>query len=113
MEGGKDPDNRRPFNWNWENNPVAGDLRNFYKELISIRKAHPTLCEGHFAFIPAPDKIIAFQRELKGEKILVFLNTEAESIAIDIPESSILLLGKIAERNYILPHSALILSELK
>ena len=113
MEGGKDPDNRRPFNWNWENNPVACDLRNFYKELISIRKAHPTLCEGHFAFIPAPDKIIAFQRELKGEKILVFLNTEAESIAIDIPESSILLLGKIAERNYILPHSALILSELK
>ena len=36
MLGGKDPDNRRPFNWKWEEDSVAVDLRNYYKNLIQL-----------------------------------------------------------------------------
>jgi glycosidase len=38
MLGGKDPDNRRPFNWRWQEQESSVELREFYKKLIALRR---------------------------------------------------------------------------
>ncbi|NLW18106.1 MAG: cyclomaltodextrinase [Candidatus Cloacimonetes bacterium] len=50
MPGGRDPDNRRPFNWDWENNSESIELREFAKKLVKLRKEYKVLTQGHFAF---------------------------------------------------------------
>ncbi len=110
MEGGKDPDNRRPFNWNWEDNPVACEVRAFYKQIISLRKAHPAFWDGHFAFLPAPENAIAFLREGESEKILVFLNLGLDTITISIPDEGEILFGNIDTKKQLQTLSAVILS---
>ncbi|HNX01746.1 MAG TPA: alpha-amylase family glycosyl hydrolase, partial [Candidatus Cloacimonadota bacterium] len=37
MMGASDPDNRRPFNWKYESDPIAVGLHDFYRKLIHIR----------------------------------------------------------------------------
>ncbi|HPH93267.1 MAG TPA: alpha-amylase family glycosyl hydrolase, partial [Candidatus Cloacimonas sp.] len=110
MEGGKDPDNRRPFNWNWEKNPVACEVRAFYKQIISLRKAHPAFWEGNFAFLPAAENIIAFLREGENEKILVFLNLGLDPATIDIAEEGEILFGTLDKTKQLQPLSAVILT---
>ncbi|MCK9556734.1 MAG: alpha-amylase family glycosyl hydrolase [Candidatus Cloacimonetes bacterium] len=62
MDGGKDPDNRRPFNWDWEADPKAVELRSFYQEMIRFRRAHRLLYEGEFEFIRSCPSMISYRR---------------------------------------------------
>lgn len=112
MGGGKDPDNRRPFNWKWENDPVACDLRNFYKELIALRKAHLAFCEGHFAFLPTPEKMIAFKRKTESEELVVFLNYGSNAVGIDLSGKYQILWGELESTGKLAPYSTLIITLL-
>jgi len=79
MLGGKDPDNRRPFNWKWEEDSVAVDLRNYYKNLIQLRLSHPLLMDGEFSFLPAPEGLLAWRRYDENHKIDIVLNYGKEN----------------------------------
>ena len=97
MLGGKDPDNRRPFNWKWEENPVAIDLREYYKNLIKLRLSNPLLMDGEFRFLPAPEGLLAWRRYNENGRIDVVLNYGREKIPVEFLSSSkiIFTLGEI------------------
>ena len=72
IEGGKDPDSRRAFPWresNWDQ-----DLRQWVRQLISLRKKNPALRRGEYVRLLAEDGIYAFGRTLGDQNILVALN---------------------------------------
>jgi cyclomaltodextrinase len=78
LKGGKDPDNRRPFDWHWYNNLKAVELRDYYRELITVRKSLPVLQKGLIRFIEHPELLI-FERYNDTESTLIIINkTEAE-----------------------------------
>src|SRR5690606_13201683 len=72
--GGRDPDNRRPFDWDWEQRPEAMDLAGFYREMIALRKSESLLQDGEFAFLETQDGVIAFQRFDTQSALAVFIN---------------------------------------
>ena len=74
MQGKKDPDNRRPFDWDWEQRPEAVEMRSLYRDLIHLRLASPVLQRGSFSFLPVGRGIVAYARELEGESMVVALN---------------------------------------
>ncbi|MDD4309197.1 MAG: glycoside hydrolase family 13 protein, partial [Candidatus Cloacimonetes bacterium] len=84
--GAKDPDNRRPFNWDWESDPVAKDLHDFYKQMILLRKSHQVLTEGDISFIPSDNGLLGFKRSFAKESLIVYLNTENQAIKIEHQE---------------------------
>ena len=85
MEGGKDPDNRRPMIW--DSAKQNQDLLKLYKDMIKIHRAHPALQRGSYRPISADDKtkIIVFEREYQGERVLVVINTGDEAQTLNIP----------------------------
>jgi glycosidase len=62
MDGGKDPDNRRPFDWDWQQNTQAVKLRDFYKRLILMRKNNPVLIDGEFRFVESRPGLLLYDR---------------------------------------------------
>jgi len=79
MRGGRDPDNRRPFNWDWNKDARSRDLRDQYRELIKLRKGQILLTDGEFAFLEAPEGIIAHTRYDETGRINVVLNFSEET----------------------------------
>ncbi|HQQ68578.1 MAG TPA: glycoside hydrolase family 13 protein, partial [Candidatus Cloacimonadota bacterium] len=62
MEGGRDPDNRRPFNWLWKNDPNAVEIREFYQLCIAVRKANKLLRDGDMEFLAVPEGLVVYRR---------------------------------------------------
>lgn len=79
LRGKKDPDNRRPFNWNWEQDQAARELREYYQGLIQLRKTKSLLQSGEFAFLPAQSGLLAYQRYDGQSSICVVMNTSAQA----------------------------------
>jgi glycosidase len=75
MEGGKDPDCRRPFLWTWDKDPKRAALHDYYKKLIGLRKAHAALRTGEFRSAVTDGKLYGYVRSAGGEDFLVLLNT--------------------------------------
>ena len=73
MMGGHDPDNRRPFNWEYSKNKEAVGLHNLYKKLIKERKNNISLRRGDFEFISAKDKVIIYKRILEEEELIIVI----------------------------------------
>ncbi len=76
---------------------VARDesLRDFYKQLIRIRKEHPALRRGDYAMLTAPaDSVLAFARRAgpeggaPGDQVIVLANREDKSVTagVALPE---------------------------
>lgn len=85
MEGGKDPDCRRTFNWNeaeWDN-----ELREYYKKIISIRNNYEALRTGSFETLIINDEknIYAFTRYDRNNKLIVILNGGEEDQTLNVP----------------------------
>ena len=74
MAGGRDPDNRRPFNWDWEQDDKARELREFYQKLIRLRRSDNLFTEGDFAFLDVPDGLLAWKRCHATASVCVVLN---------------------------------------
>ncbi len=86
LEGGKDPDNRRPFPWNWESDPRSKRMHDFYSQVTMLRHRHPALSLGRFIPVLAKGRIYAYLRQDEKEKILVILNNETgvQDVQIDL-----------------------------
>ncbi|MEA4999492.1 MAG: glycoside hydrolase family 13 protein [Candidatus Limiplasma sp.] len=83
MEGGADPDNRRPMRWDdVEGNP----MRRHFKKLAKLRKAHPALRVGAFhTWHVGADGLYAYERFTKEERVLCVLNTGVEDVTLQLP----------------------------
>ena len=86
LAGGDDPDNRRPFPWNWESDPARVDVHEWYKKVTALRTAHPALQTGDFRTLEAAGKVYAYARSNDDETFVVALNAgrEAATATIDL-----------------------------
>jgi cyclomaltodextrinase len=81
MDGGKDPDCRRAFQWDkrrWNT-----DLLAYVKRCIALRKAHPALRRGEYKSLFARDDIYALGRRLRPEDTSAELRTGPEGLAAE------------------------------
>lgn len=61
----------------------------FYRQLITIRKTYPVISEGDVHFIDSKnDKVIAYERTLGTEKVLVFANFSDQEVHT-VPASTV------------------------
>ena len=86
MEGGKDPDCRRPFNWDYAKDPWRVELLDYYKKLTATRHSSAALRTGDFRTLYAQGKAYAYLRSGGGEQWLVALNAgkEPAEILVDL-----------------------------
>lgn len=78
MMGGKDPDNRRPFNWRWEEDPISVKLRMHYKELIALRKKEKLFREGEFLFEDTDDDLLIYRRYQDDASVFCIMNLSTQ-----------------------------------
>ena len=88
LEGGKDPDCRRAFNWDeqiWNH-----ELRDYMKQCIALRKKYSALRTGDFRVIYAEGKAVAYYRQLGDEKLIIALNSDTQAATINIVTREVL-----------------------
>ncbi|MDR3455168.1 MAG: alpha-amylase family glycosyl hydrolase, partial [Rhodoferax sp.] len=56
----------------------------FARRFLAARKTHPALITGSMKFIPAAAAILAFTREVEGERLLCVFNMSREPAAFDL-----------------------------
>ncbi len=85
MMGGKDPDCRRPFLWNWRENPDRVELHDAYRALARARAEHVALRRGDFTTLLAKGPVYAYARTSGDDRVVVALNsgTAAASVTLD------------------------------
>jgi glycosidase len=85
MEGGRDPDCRRPFIWDYEKDPKRVALLDYYRKLTKTRHAHEALRTGTFTTVATEGKVLGYVRSGGGEQLLVGLNAGGQpaSMAFD------------------------------
>lgn len=100
MRGGKDPDNRRPFNWDWEKNQRSVELRKHYQALIKLRKEQKLLTEGEFAFEDSPEGLLSYIRFNEDGAIRVVINHSGSDRKYETSRmgETLFTLGDVAER---------------
>lgn len=85
MEGGNDPDCRRPMVWEPER--WKPEVRAAVRQLLALRRAHLVLRRGAFEVAYAEDRVFAFYRVLGGERALVVLNNTRVPRQLALPVS--------------------------
>jgi glycosidase len=95
-DGGLWPTNRKAMPWGGRDiRPGAGrerdeDLRAFYKKLVSLRRAHPSLSRGTYTRLSADGDLLVFRKddEASGDAAIVAINRgeAAGSVAVAAPE---------------------------
>jgi cyclomaltodextrinase len=85
MEGGADPDNRRPMEWSRATND--NPMLRHYKRLIRLRKASRALQSGDPQILLADDgaNTLAFARVLPDDLAVVALNRSNQTRVVTIP----------------------------
>lgn len=83
MEGGNDPDCRRPMKW--EEDAWRHEIRAPLLRLLELRNRFPVLRRGSVRIAFANDRICSYYRELGGERVLVVINNSALSRNINVP----------------------------
>lgn len=84
MEGGRDPDCRRPFIWDYAKDAKRMQVLRHYQSLGKLRGAHAALRTGAFSTVAAEGKVFAFTRSLGDEEFLVVLNAGAAAATASI-----------------------------
>src|SRR5215207_2593916 len=62
----------------------ASSLLNFYKRLITLRRASPALLDGDYAAVGNDPHVYAYVRRTPGQRMLVALNMSGESRALPL-----------------------------
>lgn len=83
MLGENDPDCRRTMVWDESGWNYA--VRNPVKTLVEVRHASPCLRRGTFEVVFSEDRIVAFERSWRDQKVLVVLNNSRASRSVSIP----------------------------
>jgi glycosidase len=97
MEGARDPDCRRPFRWDYEQDPKRVALRDYYKKLAAARHAAPALRTGSFRTVHAEGTLFGYVRSGAGEDYLVALNAGRQ--AAEMPVDLAAWGGKVTARD--------------
>lgn len=74
MEGGRDPDCRRPFPWDWEKNATRSATHAWYTKLANLRLGHAALRTGSFTPLAKDGMAYAYERSDGKETFVVLLN---------------------------------------
>ena len=93
MTGSFDPDNRKPMIWDkkgWD-----GDLREFYRSLIHLRRERNELQEGLYKELYAKHETFAFARIDKNNITIIILNNNKNNTKITLPTWKIGLMREI------------------
>jgi cyclomaltodextrinase / maltogenic alpha-amylase / neopullulanase len=83
LSGGRDPACRGAFPWDekeWDH-----ELRNYVRQLTTLRHSYPALRSGTYQRLYAKDNIYSFARCTEGQTIIVVINAGLESINLEIP----------------------------
>jgi len=88
LEGGKDPDNRRPFPWNWKKNPERKEVHNFYQKIIYLRHTHKALRTGLYHTLYAENQQIVYSRKLEDQEIIIVINNSESPSEIMLSEKA-------------------------
>jgi cyclomaltodextrinase / maltogenic alpha-amylase / neopullulanase len=87
MEGGVDPDNRRPMRWDLATD--ANPTLRHYRRLIEIRRASRALRQGDPVILKTDDaaRVVAYGRILGGSTALVAINRSdrPRNVRLDLP----------------------------
>ena len=87
MEGGGDPDNRRPTNWE-DNSEDVRDLFGICKLFIRLRKEHPALAnDGTFEWMDHSELLI-IKRCVESEELYVVVNSREYELDTVLPEGT-------------------------
>jgi cyclomaltodextrinase len=94
MTGGHDPDCRRAFPWdeqdNWDH-----EFRAEIQSYIALRRASPALRRGDFSILHVDDNVVVYQRRYEGKAAVIAFNVSSKkrtfSCPLDFP-------GKLPER---------------
>jgi alpha-amylase len=62
----------------------SNSLLNFYKSLIALRRAHPSLSQGTYEFSTSSGTVMSFQRAQGGERTVVVFNYGTSSAAVSL-----------------------------
>jgi alpha-glucosidase len=71
LTGAEGEDSRTPMPWGTESEPAVAERLALYRELIGLRRAHPTLATGGLRWIEVDDDTVVFVRESADETLLV------------------------------------------
>jgi cyclomaltodextrinase / maltogenic alpha-amylase / neopullulanase len=83
MEGGPDPDNRRPMRWDWTEN---NETHAHFKTLAHLRQGSEALRIGAFrTWKTLGNGLYAYERYTDGQRVLCVLNTGAEAVDALLP----------------------------
>ncbi len=85
MEGGHDPDCRRPFDWHWSADGEKARLHNMYSRLAMLRKRFPTLVRGSFERLVADGRVYAYRRKDMNTEFVVVMNAGTEEATVTVP----------------------------
>ena len=101
--GGDWPDNRSDMPWG-ERNVLPGKgkprdeaLRDDYRRLIAIRKAHPALSRGTHATLSTQGDLLVFSRRLGNDEVIVAVNRGSETAEATVPAPAHWLVGKVTD----------------
>ncbi len=78
MDGGRDPDNRRPMIWDrelWD-----WDIYNYIRELIKIYKEYEAVRHGFYELKNIDGRILYIHRWLNDEHVYTYINTSDKNI---------------------------------
>jgi cyclomaltodextrinase / maltogenic alpha-amylase / neopullulanase len=86
MEGQRDPDCRRPFPWNWDQDAKRTAMHEWYTKLANLRLAHAALRTGDFRTLAADGMNFVYSRKGGGEEFIVALNAgrPASEVSVDL-----------------------------
>ncbi|KAB8145193.1 maltodextrin glucosidase [Chloroflexia bacterium SDU3-3] len=88
LEGGTDPDNRRPMPWDESRWNAA--VLDFERKLTRIRRSSPALRHGGFQLVHAHGQTVAFLREVLDERVLVVARRADDGMgALDVRAAGI------------------------
>jgi hypothetical protein len=71
------------------------ELHDFYKELITLRKAQPVLQKGLIRFVEHPDLVI-FERFTESDRLLVLINNTDTELTYSILYQSYLIILSVS-----------------
>ena len=88
LTGGKDPSNRKSYPWAKENNDILG----FYRKISAIRVSEEALRNGEIEFLEFNNGILAYERTLNKDRIIIAVNImeKEENILINNVDGNIL-----------------------
>ncbi|MCF7792510.1 MAG: hypothetical protein K9N09_01125 [Candidatus Cloacimonetes bacterium] len=101
LRGGDDPDNRRPMNWNYKEENTLQKLHDFYSEIIKIRNENECLIYGDLKIV-SQNHLVAFERVLGRNTILVLINNSDEIKEFKLKENYCDLISESEESDIII-----------